>query len=272
MAELAAENVGKVFVTESDGHLPTEVVALSDFNLTVKDGTFVSLLGPSGCGKSTFLWIACGMEPLSTGSVVISGRPVGGPRPDVSVVFQDPLLLPWQTVLQNVAFGLKARGIGRLERERAARDYIERSGLKGFESSYPHQLSGGMRQRVGIARAWVVNPGLLLMDEPFVALDEQTRTLFQEALLHIYDRNRTTVVFVTHNINEGVFLSDEVAVMTSRPGRVKKVIRVPFPRPRTLGILDDPLFHEVRTEAWELIRDDARRVYENQNGLPDRLS
>jgi NitT/TauT family transport system ATP-binding protein len=211
-----------------------DILALSDINLTVGEGEFVSLLGPSGCGKSTLLKIIAGLLPASVGRVEIDGAPVTAPGPERAVVFQEYALFPWMTVEGNVAFGLEARGVPAPERRRISAELLAVVGLADFAQKFPHHLSGGMKQRVSIARALAVNPQILLMDEPFGALDAQTRSVMQEELLRIWRLYRKTVIFVTHSIDESIYLSDRIVVMTARPGRIKAVIDVTDERPRDL--------------------------------------
>ena len=201
------------------------VEALRDINLGFPKGQLSTLLGPSGCGKTTLLKIISGLIPRNSGQVLVNGKPVDGPGPERALVFQDFALLPWADVLRNVAFGLELRGVERKEREEVARKYIVEVGLKGFEHRYPAQLSGGMRQRVGLARALTVNADIILMDEPFSAVDEQTRRKFQEDLLDLLRHHQKTVIFVTHSIEEAAYLSDQIVLLSPRPGRVAKIVR-----------------------------------------------
>jgi NitT/TauT family transport system ATP-binding protein len=203
---------------------PGGVEALKDVSLDFPEGKLTTLLGPSGCGKTTLLKIIAGLLPASSGEVLVEGRPVTGPGPERAFVFQDFALMPWATVVRNVAFGLELRGMARSEREAIAARYIEQMGLKGFESKYPHELSGGMRQRVGLARALAVNAKVLMMDEPFSAVDEQTRRKFQEDLLELVANERKTFIFVTHSIEEAVYVSDRIVLLHRRPGRVHAII------------------------------------------------
>jgi NitT/TauT family transport system ATP-binding protein len=205
--------------------------------------------------------MVAGLERPTSGQVELKGEPVNGPRREVAVVFQEHSLLPWKTVLHNVGLGLKARGVGRQQRDAVARRFIEMAGLRGSENRYPYELSGGMKQRVGIARALAVEPDVLLMDEPFAALDAQTRTLFQEELLQIYDQFKRTILFVTHNVAEAVFLADRVVVMTFRPGRVKEIVPITFPRPRTLDLLEDERFQKITAHVWELLKSEAVKAF-----------
>jgi NitT/TauT family transport system ATP-binding protein len=236
-----------------------QVRALDDISLTVADEEFLVLLGPSGCGKSTLLKIVNGTETCDPGRVVLDGLDVTGrPGGGRAMVFQGADLLPWRTALANVMFGLEVKGVARAEAERIARNYLDLVGLSAFAKAYPHQLSGGMQQRVGIARALAVNPSLLLMDEPFGALDVQTRDLLQEELLRIWERDRKTVIFVTHSIEEALFLGDRIAVMSARPGRIETIIDVPFARPRTEAMRDEPEFRSLRRDIWQRLKGEAR--------------
>jgi len=203
---------------------PGGIEALNNISLDFPEGKLTTLLGPSGCGKTTLLKIIAGLLPASSGEVVVEGRPVTGPGPERAFVFQDFALMPWATVMRNVAFGLELRGVARSEREAVAAGYIARVGLKGFEKKYPHELSGGMRQRVGLARALAVNAKVLMMDEPFSAVDEQTRRKFQEELLELVANERKTFIFVTHSIEEAVYVSDRIVLLHRRPSRVHAII------------------------------------------------
>jgi NitT/TauT family transport system ATP-binding protein len=203
---------------------PGGVEALNDISLDFPEGKLTTLLGPSGCGKTTLLKIIAGLLPATRGEVLVEGRPVTGPGPERAFVFQDFALMPWATVVRNVAFGLELRGMARSEREAVAARYIEQMGLRGFESKYPHELSGGMRQRVGLARALAVNAKVLMMDEPFSAVDEQTRRKFQEDLLELVADERKTFIFVTHSIEEAVYVSDRIVLLHRRPSRVHAII------------------------------------------------
>jgi ABC-type nitrate/sulfonate/bicarbonate transport system ATPase subunit len=231
------------------------VLALDGVNLTVRTSEFVCLLGTSGCGKTTLLKAVAGLETLDAGEVRIDGQPVTGPGPDRAMVFQQFALLPWADVTTNVAFGLELRGVPRAEREQIARDLIRTIGLEGFEQHHPNQLSGGMQQRVGLARALAVDPAILLMDEPFGAVDEQTRRLLQEDLLRLLDRARKTVLFVTHSMDEAVRLGDRVGLMTPRPGRILETIEVDLPRPRPPDVDRNPRLAELKEYLWEQLRE-----------------
>ena len=212
---------------------PPRTRALEGVTFDVPAGELTSLIGPSGCGKTTTLKIVAGLIPATSGEVIVQGSPVAGPGPERAFVFQDFALLPWATVLRNVAFGLELRGMPKAEREAIAQEYIARTNLTGFEHHYPHQMSGGMRQRAGLARALAVNADILLMDEPFASVDEQIRRTFQEDLLRLLAVERKTVLFVTHSIEEAVYVSDQIVILTRGPGRVTNVIRPQIPRDGT---------------------------------------
>ena len=227
------------------------IQALQGVELEIPEGRMTTLLGPSGCGKTTLLKIIAGLIRADEGQVLIRGRPIRGPGPDRALVFQDFALLPWATVLRNVAFGLELRGMPRKEREEAAHTYIARVGLAGFEQRFPHELSGGMKQRVGLARALAVDAELLLMDEPFSAVDEQTRRQFQEDLLSLLQVERKTVLFVTHSIEEAVYLSDQIVLLSPRPGRVSRVVRTEIDRTGTPEeIRRDLRYLDTVEEIW----------------------
>lgn len=235
------------------------LTALHDVELTVYDREFVCLLGPSGCGKTTVLKLVAGLLRPDRGDVRIGGRPVDGPGHDRAMVFQNFALLPWANVLANVAFGLELRGMGKTERDERARALISDVGLEGFESHYPHQLSGGMQQRVGLARALAVDPKVLLMDEPFGAVDAQTRRQLQEELLRLHDAAPKTVLFVTHSMSEAVRLGDRIVLFTPRPGRVLEIVTVPLPRPRRPDLETDPAYAELKEYLWHRLRVTQRR-------------
>jgi NitT/TauT family transport system ATP-binding protein len=229
-------------------------LALADVDLSIRDGEFVTIVGPSGCGKSTLLMLIAALLRPSRGSVRLDGALVTAPGPDRALVFQDFALLPWRTVLANVALGLELKGIPAREREQIARRHIAMVGLGAFERSYPHQLSGGMRQRVGIARALAVEPQVLLMDEPFGALDAQIRQVMGSELLRIWEAGRKTILFVTHDIDEAIYLADRTIVMSASPGRVIADMAVTLPRPRPLEIRNDPAFTAYRQRIWDLLQ------------------
>jgi len=232
------------------------VLALDHAALEVGNREFVALLGPSGCGKSTLLYLIGGFLPVETGAIRIDGKPVAGPGPDRGIVFQHFALFPWKTVRGNILYGLERQGMAKAERERRAKDFIELVGLTGFEDSYPSQLSGGMRQRTAIARTLAFDPKILLMDEPFGALDAQTRGLMQSELLRIWRRTPKTVIFVTHDVQEAVYLADRVAVMSARPGRIKTIVDTKFKKDDS-NIFKQAAFVEKVDEIWHLVREEA---------------
>lgn len=232
-----------------------DVEALKDLSLDFPRGQLTSLLGPSGCGKTTLLKIIAGLLEPNCGDIEVNGKAVTGPGPDRAFVFQDFALLPWASVLRNVAFGLELRGVAKTEREDIARQYIRDVGLSGFEGSYPHELSGGMRQRVGLARALAVDAQVLLMDEPFSAVDEQTRRKFQEDLLSLVQNENKTFIFVTHSIEEAVYVSDQIAILLPRPSRVSEIIRpVGFRDKGIDNIRRHPEYLDIVDEIWASLR------------------
>jgi NitT/TauT family transport system ATP-binding protein len=231
--------------------------AVRGVTLDVKPGEFVSVVGPSGCGKSTLLNIVAGFLKPSAGGASVDGQPISGPGADRGVVFQQYSLFPWMKVRENVEFGLKMQGMGRSERETKARTLLGLAGLLSFENHYPDQLSGGMKQRVGIVRALATGPQVLLMDEPFGALDSQTRVVMQEILTNMWQQLRLSVLFITHDIEESIFLSDKVYVMTARPGRIKAEIPIPLPRPRTPEMTSSPTFMALHRQLKTLIREES---------------
>jgi NitT/TauT family transport system ATP-binding protein len=234
------------------------VLAVDGVSLAVRPREFLTLLGPSGCGKSTVLAMLAGLVTPDSGEIRIEGEPVSGPDPGkVALVFQDPGLFPWRTALDNVGFGLELRGVDAARRREIARGLLEPLGLRGFEGKYPRELSGGMRQRVAIARALALDTPIVLMDEPFGALDEQTRLLMGEWLVDVRRRTPKTVVFVTHSLHEAIALSDRIALMTSRPGRIKELLEVGLPFPRDLNA---PAAVDLRAKLWEAIREEALRA------------
>jgi NitT/TauT family transport system ATP-binding protein len=249
------DRVSKTYV-DRHGHA---VPALADVSAVVHDEEFVALLGPSGCGKSTLLNIVAGLLEPTAGGVYFEGPWAAG-RPPTAMVFQEFALFPWRTVQRNIELGLEELGMASAERAREARRFIELTGLDGFEAKYPHQLSGGMRQRVGIARALAVDPAVLLMDEPFSALDAQTRQLMQEELLSLWERTRKTILYVTHNIHEAVFMADRVLVLSRRPGQVLAEVSSGLPRPRTDPMMTAPAFAEAVERIWGLIKAQAREA------------
>ena len=231
------------------------VLALDDIDLEVPDGQFVAVVGPSGCGKSTLLSLVAGLRRPSQGSLACDGEPITQPMPrKIGMIFQEANLLPWLSAVDNVAFPLKLRGAAKLERRAAAREMLALTGLTGFEDKLPHQLSGGMKQRVAIARGLVQDPAVLLMDEPFAALDEQTRMLLGDELLRIWSQTRKTVLFVTHSLNEAVYLADRIIVLSARPGRIVDDVAVDLPRPRTFAMTSGERFGVLKDRIWQHIR------------------
>ena len=248
-ADIAVEvrGIGKTY--------PGNVRALDDINVDFPRGELTSLLGPSGCGKTTLLKIIAGLLPATSGGVRVNGRPVSGPGPERAFVFQDFALMPWATAMRNVAFGLELRGVGKAEREQVAQHYIHQVGLAGFEQKYPHELSGGMRQRVGLARALSVNADVVMMDEPFSAVDEQTRRKFQEDLLLLVAGEQKTFIFVTHSIEEAVYLSDRIVLLSPRPGRISKVIQPKISREGDPdAIRRHPIYLDTVDAIWRSLK------------------
>ncbi len=234
------------------------VRALQDFALDVGEGEFLSIVGPSGCGKSSFLSVLLGLIKPDSGDLTLRGKPVTGPGNDRAMVFQDFGLLPWRTIQHNVELGLELKGVPKRPRHETSQRFIEMVGLRGFEGHYPHELSGGMKQRVGLARALATDPDVLLMDEPFAALDAQTRDLMQVELLRIWQEARKTVLFVTHQIEEAIYLSDRVMVMTARPGRAKRTFMIPLPRPRDYEMRTTPAFNDLKLAIWNELKDEIK--------------
>jgi NitT/TauT family transport system ATP-binding protein len=232
------------------------VLALDDISLQVQPREFLALLGPSGCGKSTLLYLIGGFLPIEKGTISINGEPVKAPGPDRGIVFQHFALFPWKTVRDNILYGLERQDMPRAERQERAQHFIDLVGLSGFEDSYPSQLSGGMKQRTALARTLAFDPSILLMDEPFGALDAQTRHLMQAELLRIWQGSPKTVIFVTHDVQEAVYLADRVAVMTARPGRIKTVVDTKFDK-NDPGIFKAKAFVDKVDELWNLVRDEA---------------
>src|SRR5947207_1622868 len=254
---IVLEQVSKRYETTSGA-----VVAVDQVSLAVRAQEFVTLLGPSGCGKSTVLGMIAGLVRNDTGRVLIDGEPISCPSPKkVAIVFQDPGLFPWRTALDNVGFGLELQGVPAARRREIALGLLEPMGLKGFEAKFPRELSGGMRQRVAIARALALDTPILLMDEPFGALDEQTRLLMGEWLVGVRRRTERTIVFVTHSLHEAIALSDRIAVMTARPGRIKDVIEVSLPYPRAL---DAPEAVDLHAKLWAQVREESLRAMDGQ--------
>jgi NitT/TauT family transport system ATP-binding protein len=255
VSRLRIEGVTRTFPPAHKGAAPT--VALQPVTLDVADNDFITILGPSGCGKSTLLRIVAGLDSATEGRVLLDGVEVRKPGPDRGMVFQSYTLFPWLTVTDNIGFGLRERGVPEAERTRIAHEWCTRVGLKGFERHYPKQLSGGMQQRTAIARVLANDPKIMLLDEPFGALDNQTRALMQETLLDIWQRDTKTVLFVTHDIEESIFLASRVVVMSARPGRIKADVRVDLPYPRHYTIKTSPEFSALKARLTEEIRTEA---------------
>lgn len=250
--QLEIRNVTKTFKTEEG-----ELTALDRINLEVKPSEFLCIIGPSGCGKSTLLRLIAGLDEPSSGEIILDGKELRGPSPDRGMVFQEYSLFPWRTVLKNVTFGLEICGFEKGERYKIATAYIELVGLKGFENRYPYELSGGMKQRVAIARALATEPSILLMDEPFGSVDAQTRNVLQEELLVIWERTKRTILFVTHSVDEAVYLADRVVVMSARPGCLVKCLAIDIPRPRKRTSLDVNKYREKLLMLLSLERSKA---------------
>ncbi|HVA12165.1 MAG TPA: ABC transporter ATP-binding protein [Stellaceae bacterium] len=257
-AVIKVEGVSQAFGVEGD---PRRVVALESATLDIARGELLSLIGPSGCGKSTLLNIIGGLATPSTGRVTIEGQPVRGPSPQkVAYVFQENTLFPWRTVIDNVKLGMAFQGVAKAERDDRARQSLEAVGLVDFSDHYPAQLSGGMKQRVQLARALGLQTEILLMDEPFAALDEQTRMVLGEDLSVLLARTGKTIIFVTHSLVEAVFLADRVAVLTARPGKIKKIIHIDEPHPRKSAFMTSPKLSALRNELYELLHDEIRKT------------
>jgi NitT/TauT family transport system ATP-binding protein len=262
--DISVEKVTQIWETAGG----SKVLALDQFSHQFKSGHFSCILGPSGCGKSTLAQIVGGIEKATSGSVVIGPTDGSAPAPNGGasvMVWQNQNLFPWRTVIDNVAYGLEMAGVSRAERNERSNALIGSVGLKGFEHHFPNQLSGGMRQRVALARALILDRPILLMDEPFGALDAQTKIVMQEELLRIFDQTHKTVIFVTHSIEEAILLGDEVIVMTARPGRIKEVLPVKLPRPRSVEMIGTPEFGALFDHAFRLIRDEVTKAMTEQN-------
>ncbi|WP_250469595.1 MULTISPECIES: ABC transporter ATP-binding protein [unclassified Caballeronia] len=245
--KIVARGLGLTYENEATG---SSLTVLDNFDLSVREGEFLAVLGPSGCGKSTFLSILAGLVPQTAGEITVDGEPVSAARQKLGVVFQGYALFPWRTVRKNVETGLEIRGVKAVQRRSEAERFLRLVGLLDFADHYPHQLSGGMRQRVAIARVLAYGPEILLMDEPFGALDAQTRESLQQELLAIWEQSAKTVVFVTHSIDEAIFLADRVAIMGRGPGRVKEIIDIDLPRPRDASLRHSAAFMALRQRAW----------------------
>ena len=251
-ATVELRKVGKTFIDRKRGR---ETVALSDVSMTIDKSEFACILGPSGCGKSTILNLVAGFEQPNSGAVLIDGHPITAPDRSRGMVFQQPLLFPWLNIVDNITFGPRMAGAPAEQYAAQAARYVQLMGLTGFEKHYPYELSGGMQQRVALARAWISEPELFLMDEPFGALDAQTRLMMQELLLRVWERSRTTVLFVTHDIDEALFLADRIFIMTARPGRIKENLAVDFKRPRNYEtIIFEQQYITLKQRILQVIR------------------
>jgi len=259
--KLVLKNVDKVY---SDSKRNQKTIALGDVSLEVMDGEFACLLGPSGCGKSTILNLVAAFENPTNGEVLLDGEPVSHPGPDRGMVFQTPELYPWLSVLDNITLGARINKIPVEQYSFSAERYIRLMGLSGFERHYPYELSGGMKQRVALARAWIMEPGVFLMDEPFGALDAQTRLMMQELLLLVWEEAQRTVLFVTHDVDEGIFLADEIYVMSARPGAIREKIPIKFDRPRQYEeLIFQKDYSEIKKHVLHLIREETLKLLES---------
>ncbi|MBB4264120.1 ABC transporter ATP-binding protein [Bradyrhizobium sp. CIR3A] len=264
--KISFEHVRKEFVMRrEDGGPAGRFTALEDITLDVRSGEFLALVGPSGCGKSTLLDLLGGLTTPTSGRILLDGRPITGPARDRGIVFQQYALFPWRTAAENVEFGLDIAGLKARQRRDIARKFLDLVGLSGFASRYPHELSGGMKQRVAIARSLAYDPEVLLMDEPFAALDAQTRETLQGELLRIWCATGKTIVFITHGIDEAIVLGQRVAVMTSRPGRIKQIVDVPEAlRSESEDVRSLPEFGQIRHEVWSSLREEVQKVQQGQ--------
>jgi NitT/TauT family transport system ATP-binding protein len=253
--KVALEAVGVRKIYRKDGR---EMPVLDVAGFAAREGEFITIIGPSGCGKSTFLHIMGGFIPADGGTISVYGSAVNGPGPDRGMMFQEFALFPWKTVAGNVAWGLEAQGFEKQEIDETVRRYLDIMGLAEFRNHYPAEISGGMKQRTALARVLAFDPKVLLMDEPFGALDAQTRETMQEEVTRIWERTRKTIVFVTHDIEEAVFLGDRVVVLSARPGRIREEVKIDLPRPRTLEIKKSPQCHAYRNRIWDLIRQESK--------------
>ncbi|HLB12823.1 MAG TPA: ABC transporter ATP-binding protein [Dehalococcoidia bacterium] len=257
---LSFRDVGMTYSLRAPDGAITELEAVREISHELRIGEFVTIIGPSGCGKSTLIEIAAGLRKASHGDIFIWDQKITGPHPSIGMVFQEESTFPWRTVMENVEFGLEVRGLPKKERHSRCQRIIELVGLQGFEHSHPNALSGGMKQRVAIARALATDPDILLMDEPFGALDQQTRLFIGQELLRIWEETRKTILFVTHDINEAVYLSDRVLVMSHRPSVVKAVVEVDIPRPRDTTTITLERFHELTSALWETLRTESEKA------------
>lgn len=264
-SKIRFENVGKTFPVKKGADPSAAVVALDDLTLDVREGEFMVLVGPSGCGKSTLIDLVGGLTRPTGGRILLDGKPITGPGLDRGIVFQQYALFPWRSALENVEFGLEAKGVSQRERREIALEHLNLVGLSGFEHRLPHELSGGMKQRVAIARSLAYRPEVLMMDEPFAALDAQTRETLQAELLRIWQKAKTTILFITHGIDEAVYLGQRIAVMTSRPGRIKQVVDIPDDlRDGGEDVRSTAQFGRLRHVIWELLREEVLEAEEQE--------
>lgn len=264
MTLLEIDDVSKTY----NANQPNSVEAIRDISLDIDEGEFISIVGPTGCGKSTLMEIVAGLIEPTSGEIRIGGDLVTGPREDIGVVFQEDSTFPWRTSMENVEFGLEMRGQDKQSRRERCQEIIDLVGLAGFEDAYPNELSGGMRQRVAIGRTLALNPAIMLMDEPFGALDEQTRLILGEELLRICRETNQTTLFITHSLTEAVHLSDRVLVMSARPGVIKDLVDVDIPRPRGADVVTTDEFTDITDKLWESLREEAQRGLEQS--IPER--
>lgn len=259
--KVTIKNIRKSYtIIPEEGKSEEEFLVLEDFNLQIKKGEFITIVGPSGCGKSTFLDILAGLSKPTSGEIHIDGKLITGPDLDRGIILQGYALFPWLNVRQNIEFGLDIKGISKAERREISNKFIKLVGLDKFENRYPHELSGGMKQRVAIARALAYDPEVLLMDEPFAAVDAQTRELLQEELLAIWEKTNKTIVFITHSIEEAIFLADRVVVMSGNPGKIEEIIEINLKRPRnTVDIRASKEFNEKQNRIWQLLHDNRKK-------------
>ena len=264
MALLEIDDVSKTYNVDE----PNSVEAVRDISLDIEEGEFLSIVGPTGCGKSTLMEIVAGLIEPTSGEIRLDGDTITGPREEIGVVFQEDSTFPWRTTMENVEFGLEMHGEGKAVRRERSQEIIDLVGLASFEDAYPNELSGGMRQRVAIARTLALNPEIMLMDEPFGALDEQTRLILGEELLRICRETNQTTMFITHSLTEAVHLSDRVLVMTARPGVIKDIVDVDIPRPRDADVVTTDAFTDITDRLWESLRKEAQKGLEQS--IPER--
>jgi NitT/TauT family transport system ATP-binding protein len=264
--KIVIKNINRVFNIKRNNSGKKDFVAIKDVNLNIKAGEFITIVGPSGCGKSTLLDIIAGLSKPSSGEIYIDNKIITGPALDRGIVLQGYALFPWRTVRHNVEFGLEIKGVKKKDRREISSKFIKLVGLEGFEDRYPYELSGGMRQRVAIARALAYDPEVLLMDEPFAAIDAQTREVMQDELLRIWEETNKTIIFVTHSIEEAVGLADRVAIMSANPGYIKEIVDVDLPRPRRIGdIRNSTNFSWITHKVWEILQNVQKEVAVNDN-------